>query len=57
VGGAAAKERKGKDEGSVFSNLEAIRTTLEDQLGLDTMLQAYNLVQVSLKSSFPSLSH
>lgn len=33
-------------ESSVFSNLEAIRTNLEDQLGLDTMLHAYHVVQV-----------
>lgn len=46
MGGGKDGMPRSASEASVFSNLEAIRTTLEDQLGLDTMLHAYNLIQV-----------
>ena len=47
VGGGGKEKGEGAPStASVFSSLEAIRSTLEDQLGLDTMLHAYHLVQV-----------
>lgn len=48
AGGGGDGVPRTASEASVFSNLEAIRTSLEDQLGLDTMLHAYHMVQVCI---------
>lgn len=44
---ATASSRESGKEESVFSKLEQTRTILETSLGLASLLQAYQLIQVS----------
>jgi len=44
--GTPGDEASGSEGASVFSRLEETRTLLESKLGLDTLVEAYQIVQV-----------